>query len=117
VTTQRIHAWSSGASSPGQARARYDTVRKFASFLKAEDDRHEVPPAGAFGRGKRQRPAPYLLEPSVIAATMAAALALPPPQTARPVPCPRLYGIVLRRTGLAGGGFWGAWFCFGEGGD
>jgi integrase len=99
VTTQRIHAWSSGASSPGQARARYDTVRKFASFLKAEDDRHEVPPAGAFGRGKRQRPAPYLLKPSEIAAIMAAALALPPQETVSPLTYHHLFGL-LAATGL-----------------
>ena len=99
VTTQRIHAWSSGASSPGQARARYDTVRKFATFLKAENGRHEVPPAGAFGRGKRQRPAPYLLKPSEIAAIMAAALSLPPQETVSPLTYHHLFGL-LAATGL-----------------
>ena len=47
----RIRDWCSTASSPIRARSCYDTARRFCVFMNAEDSRHEVPPAGAFGRG------------------------------------------------------------------
>jgi integrase len=99
VTTQRVRAWASNASSPGQARVRYDTVRRFAAFLKAEDGRHEAPPAGAFGQGRRPRPAPYLLTLGEIAAIMTAALALPPHGMVSPLTYHHLFGL-LAATGL-----------------
>jgi len=99
VMTERVHAWSSAATSPGQARVRYDTVRRFAAFLRPEDGRHEVPPAGAFGRGRRPRPAPYLLSPDEIAAIMAAALDVPPKGTVSPLTYHHLFGL-LAATGL-----------------
>lgn len=48
-----VHDWCATPSSPNRARTCYDAVRRLAAFLNAEDPRHEVPPAGAFGRGKR----------------------------------------------------------------
>lgn len=99
VVTQRVRAWSSEATSPGQARLRYDTARRFAAFLRAEDGRHEVPPSGAFGRGRRPRPAPYLLSPSEIAAIMTAALDVPPKGTISPLTYHHLFGL-LAATGL-----------------
>jgi integrase len=99
VMTERVRVWSSAASSPGQARVRYDTARRFAAFLKAEDGRHEVPPQGAFGRGRRARPAPYLLSPNEIAAIMAAALDLPPKGSVSPMTYHYLFGL-LAATGL-----------------
>jgi integrase/recombinase XerD len=99
VTTRRLGEWSSDASSPGQARVRYDTVRRFAIFLKVEDDRHEAPPAAAFGRGRQRRPAPYLLTLDEIAAIMASALALPPKEGVSPLTYHHLFGL-LAATGL-----------------
>jgi integrase/recombinase XerD len=99
VMTERVRAWSSAASSPGQARVRYDTARCFAAFLRPEDGRHEVPPAGAFGRGRRPRPAPYLLSPDEIAAIMTAALDVPPKGTVSPLTYHHLFGL-LATTGL-----------------
>lgn len=99
VMAERVRAWSSEANSPGQARARYDTARRFAAFLMAEDSRHEVPPAGAFGRGRRPRPAPYLLSPDEIAAIMTAALDVPPKGTVSPLTYHHLFGL-LAATGL-----------------
>ncbi len=99
VMTERVHAWSSAASSPGQARVRYDTARRFAAFLRAEDSRHEVPPPRAFGRGRRPRPAPYLLSPDEIGAIMTAALDVPPKGTVSPLTYHHLFGL-LAATGL-----------------
>jgi len=95
----RINEWCRTASSPNQARVRYDTVRLFCLFLRAEDSQHEVPPAGAFGRGRRKRPAPFILEPSEIQAIMQAALRLPPEGTITPHTYHYLFGI-LATTGL-----------------
>jgi integrase len=99
VMTERIRAWSGEANSPGRARVRYDTARRFAAFSMAEDSRHEVPPAGAFGRGRRPRPAPYLLSLDEIAAVMIAALDVPPKGTVSPLTYHHLFGL-LAATGL-----------------
>jgi integrase/recombinase XerD len=99
VETQRVCAWSREATSPAQARVRYDTVRRFAAFLRAEDGRHEVPPSGAFGRGRRPRPAPYVLSPGEIAAIMTAALEVSPKATISPLTYHHLFGL-LAATGL-----------------
>ena len=95
----RIHDWCATASSPNRARTCYDAVRRLGAFLNAEDPRHEVPPAGAFGRGKRPRPAPHLLEPKQIRAVMNAALELPPNGSISPYTFHYLFGL-LAATGL-----------------
>jgi integrase/recombinase XerD len=95
----RIHDWCATASTPTRARTCYDFVRRFCVFLNAEDHRHEVPPAGAFGRGKRPRPAPHLLEPDQVRAIMAAALELAPKDSIRPHTYHHLFGL-LAATGL-----------------
>jgi integrase/recombinase XerD len=95
----RIRDWCATASSPIRARSCYDTARRFCVFMNAEDSRHEVPPAGAFGRGKRPRPAPHLLELHQIRAIMNAALDLPPRGSIRPHTYYHLFGL-LAATGL-----------------
>lgn len=95
----RIHDWCATASSPSRARTCYDAVRRLCTFLNAEDSRHEVPPAGAFGRGKRPRPAPHLLEVGQIRAIMDAALDLPPKGSISPFTFHYLFGL-LAVTGL-----------------
>ena len=69
---QRIYDWCHTASSQYVAQTRFDTVRNFSLFAHAEEPAHEVPPAGVFGRGKRPRPTPYIIEPEQIRAIMAA---------------------------------------------
>ena len=78
LRVSRIRDWCACASSPVRARSAYDAVRRFCVFMNAEDDRHEVPPAGAFGRGRRPRPTPYIFDFSQIAAILDAARQLPP---------------------------------------
>jgi integrase/recombinase XerD len=96
---ERIHNWCATASSPIRARSWFDTVRRFCVFLNAEDSRHEIPRAGAFGRGRRPRPAPHLLEPHQIRAIMEAALDLPPKGSISPYTYHYLFGL-LAATGL-----------------
>jgi integrase/recombinase XerD len=99
TVVSRIHDWCAMASSPNRARTWFDTVRRFCAFLNAEDPEHEVPPAGAFGRGKRPRPAPHILEPYQIGAIMRAALEVPPKGTISPHTYHHLFGL-LAATGL-----------------
>lgn len=95
----RIQDWCATASSPIRARICFNTVRRFSVFLNAEEPRHEVPPAGAFGRGAHPRPVPHLLESYQIRAIMDAALNLLPRSTIRPHTYYYLFGL-LAATGL-----------------
>jgi integrase len=52
--------WAGLARSVSQRARRLGTVIRFARYLRAEDERHEVPPA-LFGTEKSQRPTPYIL--------------------------------------------------------
>lgn len=74
----RIYDWCRSTSSQNTARAAFTYLRNFSLFVHAEDPIHEVPPAGVFGRGKRPRPTPHIIEAEQIAAIMTAALGLPP---------------------------------------
>ncbi len=53
-------AWASDAPSVEQRRERLACIRRFALRMRIEDDRHEVPPARAFGRRTRRRRVPYI---------------------------------------------------------
>ncbi len=99
LRVNRLRDWCSLASSPIRARSAYDAVRRFCVFMNAEDRRHEVPPAGAFGRGKRPRPTPNILEPSQISAILEAARQLPPSDSIVPHTYYCLFGL-LAATGL-----------------
>lgn len=85
VTIERIHEWCSQACSPERARAKYNLLRRFSLFLRAEDPGHAAPPIGAFGCRRRPRPAPHLLQPEQIAAIISAALTY---RTERSAPAP-----------------------------
>ena len=52
--------WAGLAGSVLQRARRLGTVIRFARYLRAEDERHEVPPA-IFGTEKAPRPTPYIL--------------------------------------------------------
>jgi integrase len=52
--------WAGLARSVLQRARRLGTVIRFARYLRAEDERHEVPPA-IFGSEKARRPIPYIL--------------------------------------------------------
>jgi integrase/recombinase XerD len=99
VRIQRVCDWCHTASSQYVARQRFDTVRNFSSFIHADDPAHEVPPAGVFGRGKRSRPTPTIIEQEQVRAIMAAALDLPPQGTISPYTYHYLFGL-LAATGL-----------------
>lgn len=99
IRIERIYDWCHTASSQYVARRRFDTVRNFGLFVHAEDTANEVPPAGVFGRGKRLRPTPHIIEPEQVRAIMTAALDVPPKGMISPYTYHYLFGL-LAATGL-----------------
>lgn len=99
TNVQRIYDWCHTSSSQNVARRRFDTVRNFSLFAQAEDPSYEVPPAGVFGRGKRPRPTPTIIEPDQVRAIMTAALDIPPQDMISPHTYHYLFGL-LAATGL-----------------
>jgi integrase/recombinase XerD len=99
ITIGRIQSWCATASTPNRARTWFDTVRRFSLFLNAEDARHEALPAGAFGRGRRPRPAPHILGPDQVSAIMQAALQISPQGTISPYTYHYVFGL-LATTGM-----------------
>lgn len=84
VRNARVIEWAAKTSSVHYARERLRQLRDFALWLRAEDERHEVPPRHALGRPQRVRPDPCILTPAEIGRLMDAALELPPTGTITP---------------------------------
>lgn len=99
VKVERLYDWCRSASSQNVARDRFDHLRRFCLYANAEDQQHEVPPAGVFGRGKRRRPTPHIIEHDQLRAIMQAALDLPPEGKISPQTYHYLFGL-LATTGL-----------------
>lgn len=60
VSSDIAIAWAGQASSLSQRARRLGAIIRFARYLRAEDERHEVPPA-VFGAERPSRRAPYIL--------------------------------------------------------
>jgi integrase/recombinase XerD len=99
ITVELILEWVREAATPNAARIRFGLARAFAEFLHGEDPRHEVPAAGLMGRGRRRRPAPYILMPDQITDIMAEALKVPGLAPISPLTYHHLFGL-LASTGL-----------------
>lgn len=99
IRAARVLDWAVAAPSPEQRRNRLLCVRRFALALHAEDIRHEVPAADALGRGLFRRKLPYIYTKDEIQRLMAAAAALPPAGTIRPLTYAMLFGV-LAVTGM-----------------
>ena len=99
VCTQRVLDWAAQAPSPPQRRNRLLTVRRFALAVQAEDERHQIPPADAFGRESFKRCAPYIYSQEDIARLLGAAAQLKPKNSIRPATYSTLFAL-LAVTGL-----------------
>ena len=95
----RIYDWCRATTSQNTARTGFTFVRNFCLFAHAEDPANQVPPASVFGRGKRPRPTPHIIQPEQIRAIMKAALDLPPKGMISPFTYHYLFGL-LAATGL-----------------
>ena len=60
LNAQTAIEWARQSSSLRQRARRLGDVVRFARYLHAEDERHEIPPA-VFGSERRLRPTPYIL--------------------------------------------------------
>lgn len=98
VRQNTVLDWARETSSVHASRERLRIVHKFALWMQAEDDRHEVPDPGVFGRGY-QRPKPHLPSPCDIRKIMAEALKLGPPGSISPHSFHTMIGLIAT-TGL-----------------
>ena len=99
VRTARVLDWAARTTSAAQARNRLAIARRFAMALAIEDPGHEVPPADAFGPWRFERRMPHIYRAEEIAALLAAARRLGPPDSIRPETMATLVGL-LAATGL-----------------
>jgi integrase len=92
--------WAAAGPTPDARNRRISDVARFARFLRAEDDKHEVPPAGLFATPK-VRPAPYIYRPEELARILEAAcrLRLLKPNALRRQTYVMLFGLIAA-TGL-----------------
>lgn len=77
--------WAAEAPSAPQRRERLNVVRRFARHMHAEDQRHEVPPARAFGKPPPLRRIPHIYTPEEIQRLLGAAARLTPNGSIRPM--------------------------------
>ena len=89
--------WAS--ASPNEQVRKLHVVHRFALWLHAEDDRHEVPHPDALGHMDQRRPQPYLISLPDIRKLLTAALSLEPAETITPLTWHYLFGLIAA-TGL-----------------
>ena len=100
VCTRTVLEWiRSKSRSPLRNCVRLRTVVRFARYLHAEDERHEVPPETAFGNHRPQRRPPFLFTPGDVAALVRAARALGPEGSLQAHVYSTLLGLIAS-TGL-----------------
>ena len=99
IVVDTMIGWACDASSSATAHKRLSVGRRFAVWLHAENDRHEIPPKDVLGRATRRRPAPHLLTNAEIRTLMAAALSLPPVGSITPHTWHCIIGL-MATTGL-----------------
>lgn len=99
ICTSRVLDWAAQAPSPQQRRNRLATIRRFALAMHAEDARHNVPPADAFGRGWFKRRKPFIYSTEQVAMLVRAATQLKPINSIRPATYSTLFAL-LAATGL-----------------
>jgi integrase/recombinase XerD len=90
--------WSSQARSLGERDHRLKALTIFAHYVHAEDPRHEIPPAGLFGR-KRGRTPLFIFSSSDISLLLEKAMHLGPSGSLRPHMYTTLFAL-LAVTGL-----------------
>jgi integrase/recombinase XerD len=90
--------WASQAGSVAQRHTRYQTVCRFAQYLRVEDSRHESPPTNHFGYRKTRR-VPHIYSRNEINSLILAATRLPSSDSLLPKTYVALISL-LAATGL-----------------
>lgn len=99
IDSRHVIDWAAQAPSAAQRRNRLLTVRRFALALRAENGRHEVPPADAFGVTGPRRRKPHIYAPEEIIRLLAAAARIEPAASLRASTYETLFGL-LAATGM-----------------
>ncbi len=99
VRNQTVLDWASEAPSAAQRQGRLLVVRRFARAMQAEDERHEAPPADAFGKPRRQRRMPHIYTTDENRRLLHAASQLSPKGSLRPTTYVTLLSLLMS-TGL-----------------
>jgi site-specific recombinase XerD len=99
VRNDSVLAWANEAPSAAQRRSRLLVVRRLSLSLQAEDARHEVPPADAFGRPTREHRTPHIYSQEEIRRLLDAAAQLGPKGSLRPSTYVALISLLVS-TGL-----------------
>jgi integrase/recombinase XerD len=98
IRTAAAIDWASDARSVAQQHTRYQTIYRFAQYLRAEDSRHESPPTDHFGYRKTRR-IPHIYSREEIAGLVLAATTLPSSDSLRSRTCAALIKL-FGATGL-----------------
>jgi integrase/recombinase XerD len=98
IRTATAIDWASQARSVEQRHTRYQTICRFAEYLRVEDSRHELPPANHFGYRKTRR-VPRIYSRDEISGLVLAATRLPSSDSLRPMTYAALISL-LAATGL-----------------
>lgn len=99
VQTRTVMDWAVKGPSAPQRRERLNVARRFARHVHAEDQRHEVPPARAFGTAPRPRRMPHIYAPEEIQRLLRAAAQLRPAGSIRAITYVTLLSLLFS-TGL-----------------
>ena len=91
--------WAAAGVSRNWRVKKLHTVHAFASWLHAEDARHEVPHREALGLLSKRRPSPYLVSLEEIQVLLTAAFFIEPVSTLTPLTWHHLFGLIAA-TGL-----------------
>lgn len=90
--------WACQTATVAQRDERLKTVCRFVRYMRAEDDRHELPPSDHFGYRKTRR-VPHIYSNAEVRLLMDVALQLQPADSLRPHSYATLIGL-LAATGL-----------------
>ena len=95
---QQTIDWASQAGAVAQRHTRYQTICRFAQYLRVEDSRHESPPANHFGYRKTRR-VPHIYSCDEIDGLILAATRLPSSDSLLPKTYAALISLLVA-TGL-----------------
>jgi len=98
ICTETVIDWASQSVSVAQRHTRYQTVCRFAQYLRLEEIRHELPPLNHFSYRKTRR-VPHIYSRCEIERLILAATQLSPDGSLRPATYATLIGL-LATTGL-----------------
>lgn len=98
IRASTVIGWASKATSVAQRHTRYQTVYRFASFVRLEDEEHEMPPPNYFGYQLIRR-IPHIYSAAEIERLLHAARQLRPIGSLRPLTYATLISLLVA-TGL-----------------